>query len=114
VTPASGQYPVANGLAFDTEGDLFIIDTARGGVMEGRVQPAGRLISPTGCNSTFTANTLCLSNVAVAHPILEGGDGIMTARGTSGSTQTSAKARALPGVRYAAVSRFVVELPCAV
>ena len=30
----------------------------------------------TGCDSTFTANTLCLSNVFVAHPILEGGDGI--------------------------------------
>ncbi len=30
----------------------------------------------TGCDTTFTANTLCLSNVFVAHPILEGGDGI--------------------------------------
>ena len=36
----------------------------------------GNLKSPTGCDTTFTANTLCLSNVVVAHPILEGGDGI--------------------------------------
>ena len=36
----------------------------------------GQLASPTGCDTTFTANTLCLSNVRVAHPLLEGADGI--------------------------------------
>src|SRR3954453_16487884 len=29
-----------------------------------------------GCDSTFTANTLCLDAVLVAHPYLEGVDGI--------------------------------------
>ena len=29
-----------------------------------------------GCDTTFTANTLCLENVFVAHPLLEGADGI--------------------------------------
>ena len=38
------------------------------------------LTSPTGCDRTFTANTLCLSDVVVAHPILEGGDGIILDR----------------------------------
>ena len=29
-----------------------------------------------GCDTTFTANTLCLKNLLVAHPLLEGADGI--------------------------------------
>ena len=32
--------------------------------------------SPTGCDTTFTSNTLCLDNVFVQHPALEGVDGI--------------------------------------
>ena len=36
----------------------------------------GRLRSDVGCDTTFTANTLCLSNVFVQHPALEGTDGI--------------------------------------
>jgi sugar lactone lactonase YvrE len=36
----------------------------------------GGLRSPVGCDTTFTANTLCLDNVFVAHPFLEGADGI--------------------------------------
>ena len=32
--------------------------------------------SEVGCDSTFTSNTLCLSNVFVQHPALEGADGI--------------------------------------
>ena len=72
-----GSQPlVANGLAFNRKGDLFNIDTARGALWKIEFDLYGNLKSPTGCDTTFTPNTLCLSNVFVAHPILEGGDGI--------------------------------------
>jgi len=76
ITPAGGQDLVANGIAFDRKGTIFIIDTARGALWKVEFDRQGNLKSPTGCDSTFTDNTLCLSNVFVAHPILEGGDGI--------------------------------------
>ncbi len=60
-----GSQPlVANGLA--ARGALWKVEFSRNGTLK----------SPTGCDTTFTENTLCLSNVFVAHPILEGGDGI--------------------------------------
>jgi sugar lactone lactonase YvrE len=72
-----GSQPlVANGLAFNRRGDLFNIDTARGALWKIEFDLYGNLKSPTGCDTTFTRNTLCLSNIFVAHPILEGGDGI--------------------------------------
>ena len=84
VTPTSrnaantlGSQPlVANGIAFNREGDMFVIDTARGALWKVQFDRQGNLKSPVGCDTTFTPNTLCLSNVFVAHPILEGGDGI--------------------------------------
>jgi sugar lactone lactonase YvrE len=90
VTPTSrnaantlGSQPlVANGIAFDHDGEtMFIIDTARGALWKVDLKHAefnsdGTLAIGTGCDTTFTSNTLCLSNIFVAHPILEGGDGI--------------------------------------
>ena len=73
---AGSQPLVANGLAFNKKGDLFNIDTARGALWKVEFDRHGNLKSPTGCDTTYTANTLCLSNIFVAHPILEGGDGI--------------------------------------
>ncbi len=73
---AGSQPLVANGLAFNKEGDLFNIDTARGALWKVQFDRHGNLKSSIGCDTTFTANTLSLSNVFVAHPILEGGDGI--------------------------------------
>jgi sugar lactone lactonase YvrE len=73
---SGGQDLVANGLAFSKNGDLFVADTARGAIWKVQFDRQGNLKSPTGCDQTFTANTLCLSNVFVAHPILEGADGI--------------------------------------
>jgi sugar lactone lactonase YvrE len=73
---AGSQPLVANGLAFNKKGDLFNIDTARGALWKVEFDHDGNLKSPTGCDTTFTANTLCLGNVFVAHPILEAGDGI--------------------------------------
>jgi sugar lactone lactonase YvrE len=68
---------VANGIAFNRQGDMFVIDTARGALWKVQFNRRGNLKSPVGCDTTFTPNTLCLSNVFVANPILEGGDGIV-------------------------------------
>jgi sugar lactone lactonase YvrE len=85
VTPTSrsaantlGSQPlVANGLAFNKDGDkLFIADTARGAIWKATFDRDGHLKSKTGCDTTFTPNTLCLDNVFVAHPFLDGADGI--------------------------------------
>jgi sugar lactone lactonase YvrE len=71
------QHLVANGLAFGKHGDLFVADTARGAIWVVRLDRNGRVLSPTGCDTTFTANTLCLDNVLVQHPYLDGADGIV-------------------------------------
>jgi hypothetical protein len=73
---AGGQDLVANGLAFNHSGNLFIADTARGAIWKADFDRFGNLKSKTGCDTTFTDNTLCLSNIFVAHPVLEGADGI--------------------------------------
>jgi sugar lactone lactonase YvrE len=75
VTPAGGQDLVANGIAFNPDGDMFIADTARGAIWRARFDHLGNLTSPVGCDATFASDTLCLSNVFVAHPLLEGTDG---------------------------------------
>jgi sugar lactone lactonase YvrE len=68
---------VASGLAFDKDGDtLFIADVARGAIWKATFDRNGNLKSKTGCDTTFTPNTLCLDNVFVAHPYLEGAVGI--------------------------------------
>jgi sugar lactone lactonase YvrE len=68
---------VAAGLAFDKDGDnLFIADMARGAIWKATFDHNGNLKSKTGCDTTFTPNTLCLDNVFVAHPYLEGAVGI--------------------------------------
>ena len=46
---------VANGLAFNKKGDLFNIDTARGAFWKVEFDRYGNLKSPTGCDTTFTA-----------------------------------------------------------
>lgn len=72
-----GSQPlVANGLAFNRRGVLYVADTARGAIWRVRLDRDGDIRSTVGCDTTFTANTLCLDNVFVAHPFLEGSDGI--------------------------------------
>jgi DNA-binding beta-propeller fold protein YncE len=70
------QHLVANGLAFTPDGTVFVVDTARGAIWKVELGRGGALRSPVGCDTTFTANMLCLDNVFVAHPFLEGADGI--------------------------------------
>lgn len=73
---AGSQPLVANGVAFTRQGDLLIADTARGAIWRVEFDRHGNPRSPVGCDTTFTANTLCLDNVLVTHPYLEGADGI--------------------------------------
>jgi len=73
---AGSQPIVANGIAFGPDGSLFVADTARGAIWKVALSSQGSVTSPVGCDSTFAPNTLCLDNVFVAHPMLEGLDGI--------------------------------------
>jgi sugar lactone lactonase YvrE len=77
-TNTMGSQPlVANGLAFNKNGDLFVADTARGAIWKVKFKRNGELEDhQTDCDHVFTSNTLCLKNIYVAHPLLEGTDGI--------------------------------------
>src|SRR5882672_9673228 len=55
---------------------MLIADTARGAIWKIEMNRDGSIRSPMNCDTTFTANTLCLDNIFVAHPYLEGVDGI--------------------------------------
>jgi sugar lactone lactonase YvrE len=74
--PAATQGIVANGLAFDKDGSLFVADTARGALWRVKLSRRGALRAPTGCDATYTADTLCLDALFVQHPALDGADGI--------------------------------------
>ncbi len=74
--PPATQAIVANGLAFNRDGDLFVADTARGALWRVELSGDGAVRTPTGCDTTFTADTLCLDALFVQHPALDGADGI--------------------------------------
>jgi sugar lactone lactonase YvrE len=68
---------VANGIAFDADGDTaFVADTSRGAIWRVDFDRRGNLRSQLGCDVQFPADTLCLDNLLVEHPALEGLDGI--------------------------------------
>jgi sugar lactone lactonase YvrE len=72
-----GSQPlVVNGLQFTSRGDLLIGDTARGAIWRVEFRD-GQVVSARGCDITFTADTLCLSNIFVQHPYLEGVNGFV-------------------------------------
>lgn len=73
---ANAQPLVANGVAFERDGDMLIADTARGALWRVGMDRQGQPRLSVGCDTTLTASTLCLSHVWVAHPALEGVDGI--------------------------------------
>ena len=71
------QHLVANGLAFDRDGSLFIGDTARGAIWRveiGRRRPT--CAAPSAATRRSARTRCALSNVFVQHPALEGADGI--------------------------------------
>src|SRR6185503_10899384 len=72
---AGSQALVANGLAFDHAHNLYIADTARGALWRVHVENDSTPDISTGCDETFAADTLCLSHVWFANPMLEGVDG---------------------------------------
>jgi sugar lactone lactonase YvrE len=74
---AGSQPLVANGVQFDLRRNLYIADTARGAIWRAHLNSDKSVASATGCDSTFTANTLCLTNVHIQHPMLEGADGFV-------------------------------------
>jgi len=73
---AGSQPLVANGLAFDHAHNLYVADTARGALWRIHVEQDSTPDIRTGCDETFAADTLCLSHVWFANPMLEGADGI--------------------------------------
>jgi sugar lactone lactonase YvrE len=91
VPTGTAQNLVANGLAFTPDGDLYIADTARGAIWKVQFDRHGNMKSRTNCDTTFTDNTLCLQNIFVAHPFLEGTDGIALDR--AGNIWNSANER---------------------
>ena len=84
VTPTSrnasntlGSQPlVANGVMVTRRGNLIVADTARGALWAVFLDGNGNVQSPMGCDTTYSANTLCMDNVLVQHPFMEGADGI--------------------------------------
>jgi sugar lactone lactonase YvrE len=109
--PPATQGIVANGLAFDRDGRLFIADTARGALWRVRVNERGNVVAPTGCDATFTADTLCLDALFVQHPALDGADGIALDR--SGNVWVDANERNAIAVvnRRGEVSEFFRNPP---
>jgi sugar lactone lactonase YvrE len=88
---AGGSQPlVANGLQF-YRGRLYVADTARGAVWRVRVHSDSNVTPHVGCDTTFTANTLCMDHIAVQHALLEGIDGFVFDEG--GSIWASANER---------------------
>jgi sugar lactone lactonase YvrE len=114
--PAAGAPPatqgiVANGLAFGKNDVLFIADTARGALWRVDLNEHGDIRAPTGCDTTYTADTLCLDALFVQHPALDGADGIALDR--TGNIWVAANERnALLVVdRHGGVSEFFRNPP---
>jgi sugar lactone lactonase YvrE len=75
-TATNPQNIVANGLAFDKKGVLYVADTARGALWKVELDRDGNLETPLGCDTTYLPDTLCLDALFVQHPALDGADGI--------------------------------------
>jgi sugar lactone lactonase YvrE len=86
---------VANGIAVVGRGNaatVFVSDTARGAIWAVTLNERGELEpGQTGCDPTLQPDTLCEAAVFVAHPRLEGADGIWVDR--DGSLWVAANAR---------------------
>jgi sugar lactone lactonase YvrE len=68
----------AIGLGQPALATLYVADTARGAIWAVQLDEHGDLVpGQTGCNPTLQDNTLCEDAVFVAHPRLEGADGMI-------------------------------------
>ena len=78
---------------------LYVADTARGAIWAVRLDEDGDLApGQTGCDPTLQDNTLCEDAVFVAHPRLEGADGMIAdAHGTLWIT-ANARQASLPSI----------------
>src|SRR5262245_29989322 len=56
--PGTAQNAVANGLAFNAQGNLLVADTARGALWLVTFDKNGDLVSELGCDKTFDPKTL--------------------------------------------------------
>lgn len=74
--PGGAQGIVANGLAFDRDGALYVADPARGALWRVEIGQGGGVRTSTGCDTTFTPDTLCLDALFAQYLALEGADGI--------------------------------------
>jgi sugar lactone lactonase YvrE len=74
--PNTPQSIVANGVLFTRDGDMLVADTARGAVWRIAMDRHGNVASRENCDTTYPPDTLCLDDVLVQHPYLEGVDGI--------------------------------------
>src|SRR5262249_14931767 len=74
--PGTAQNIVANGLAFTHDRTLLVADTARGAIWQVDLAKDGSVESPTGCDTTYLPDTLCVDALLVENPLLEGADGI--------------------------------------
>ena len=75
--PPATQGIVANGLAFDRRRRALRRRHRPRRALAGRARAgAATFARPIGCDTTFTADTLCLDALFVQHPALDGADGI--------------------------------------
>src|SRR5262249_50267741 len=74
--PGTAQNIVANGLAFTHDRTLLVADTARGAIWQVDLAKDESVESPTGCDTTYLPDTLCVDALLVESPLLEGADGI--------------------------------------
>jgi hypothetical protein len=71
---------------------VYVADTARGAIWAVRLDEFGNVLpGQTGCDPTLQTNTLCDDALVVAHPRLEGADGMVVDR--DGSLLLTANAR---------------------
>jgi sugar lactone lactonase YvrE len=106
---AAAQITVANGIAFTHDGSLLVADTARGAIWKVEFDDQGNMLSPTGCDSTYAPDTLCLDDLLVESPELFGADGIALDR--AGNIWTAANERnAIVAASSTGPERQVAEL----
>ena len=76
--PTNNAQPlVANGVQFTHDHDLIVADTARGALWRVHVNHDSSVDARTGCDTTYPADTLCLDQLWVQSPALEGADGFV-------------------------------------